>query len=72
MSISSTCLHSAFTHADPKSTNIQSNHQHLFALLGSAQAKAALKTLLKLTPAVKFINVKRARFLCESWFKGKF
>ncbi len=55
---------SAFT---LKSTNIQSYHQHLFALLGSSQAKAALKTLLKLTPAIK-----RARFSCESWFKGKF
>jgi len=34
----------------PKAPKIQSSHQCLFALLGSADANAAHKTLVKLTP----------------------
>jgi len=37
-------LHKDFTQADP-------SHQCLFALLGSLSVKAALKMLVKLTPA---------------------
>jgi len=33
--------------------------------------KAAHKMLVKLTPAVNFINVKRANFLFKSSFKGQ-
>jgi len=34
----------------PKSIGIQSSCQYLFTLLGSTGAKAARKTLMKLTP----------------------
>ncbi len=34
----------------PKSVRIQSSCQYLFTLLGSTGAKAALRTLMKLTP----------------------
>jgi hypothetical protein len=43
-------LPAAFGCADPKSAKRLSSHQCLFALLGSAHAKAARKTLVKLTP----------------------
>jgi len=49
-SISSICLRAAFTLIDPKSVNIQSRHQCLFALSGSVCAKAACKMLMKLKP----------------------
>jgi len=42
---------------DSKSTKRQSRHQCLFALLGSLQAKAAHKTLGKLTPRVNFTTI---------------
>jgi len=48
-SISPTCLHTAFTRADPKSAKQQSTHKCIFALLGSTCIKAAHKTLMKLT-----------------------
>ncbi len=48
-SISSTCLRT-----DPKSINIHSSHQYLFALMGSAHVEAANKMLLKLTSGVDF------------------
>jgi len=54
-SISPTCLQAAFTQEDPKSTK---RHQHLFALLGSLRTKLLSKTLVKLTPDVKFLCVK--------------
>ncbi len=43
-------LRTAFTHVDPESVRIQSNPQYLFTLLGSTCAKAARRTLVKLTP----------------------
>jgi len=48
-SISPTCLRTTFTFADTKSAKIQSSHQCLFALLGSARVKAPRKTLVKST-----------------------
>jgi len=48
-SISPTCLQAAFTCAYPKSTKRQSSRQCLFAFSVSTGAKAARKTLLKLT-----------------------
>jgi len=41
----------AFTPVAPKSVRIQSSCQYLFTLLGSTGAKAAHRTLMKLTPA---------------------
>jgi len=49
-SISSTYLRKAFRHVAPKSVRIQSSCQYLFTLLGSTGAKAARRTLMKLTP----------------------
>jgi len=40
----------AFTSADPKGTKKTDNLTVFFALLGSAQAKDARRTLMKLTP----------------------
>jgi len=51
----SNVLCAPFKCKDPKSTKIQSSHQCLFALLGSAGVKAACKMLVKLTPAVTAI-----------------
>jgi len=65
-SISPTCLCTAFTCADPKSSKRQSSHQCLFTLLGSVHTKASGKTLVKLTSGVNFINV-----LCTP-FSSKF
>jgi len=52
VAILSTCLRKAFKRADSKSVkrNIVKCHQYLFALMGSACAKVARKTLVKLTP----------------------
>ncbi len=49
-SISPTYLCTAFTPVAPKSVTIQSSCQYLFTLLGSTGAKAARRTLMKLTP----------------------
>jgi len=43
-------LQAAFASADPESIKKQLCHQYLFTLLGSASAKAACRTLMKLTP----------------------
>jgi len=43
-------LFATFIHADPKSINIQSSCQYLFALWGSVLIKALHKMLVKLTP----------------------
>jgi len=43
-------LRTAFMHVDPESVRIQSNPQYLFTLLESTCAKAARRTLMKLTP----------------------
>jgi len=50
MSISPTCLREAFTLRNPKSTKRQLSHQCICVLMGSTHAKAAHKTLMKLTP----------------------
>jgi len=50
-SVSPTYLRTAFTPIAPKSVKIQSSCQYLFTLLGSIGAKAARRTLMKLTPA---------------------
>jgi len=49
-SISPTYLRTAVTPVAPKSVIIQSSGQYLFTLLGSTGAKAARRTLMKLTP----------------------
>ena len=41
--VSPTCLGAAFSHKDPKIAKRQSNHQCIFANLGSMLAKAAQK-----------------------------
>jgi len=56
-SISSTYLREAFTLKDPKSPKRQSSDVCLFALLASRCAKAAHKTLVKLTPGVRVEHV---------------
>jgi len=48
-SISPTYLRTAFTPVAPKSARIQLSCQYLIMLLGSTGAKAALRTLMKLT-----------------------
>jgi hypothetical protein len=48
-SISPTYLRTAFTLVAPKSVRIQSSCRYLFTLLGSTGAKAARRTLMKLT-----------------------
>jgi hypothetical protein len=40
----------------PKSIIIQSSRQYLFTLLGYKSAKAACRTLMKLSPGVDIIN----------------
>jgi hypothetical protein len=45
-------LQAAFMHADPKIEKKNDNLTVFFALLGSVHAKAAHKTLVKLTPAI--------------------
>jgi hypothetical protein len=62
VSISPTYLRTAFTPVAPKSVRIQSSCQYLFTLLGSTGAKAAHRTLMKLTQGVNFINV-----LCKAF-----
>jgi len=58
-----------FMRADSKSVNIQSSHQYLFALLGSAGTKALSKKLIKLTPGVQFTNILQAAFHIKGPFK---
>jgi len=58
-SISPTYLRTAFTPVAPKSVRIQSSYQYLFTLLGSTGAKAARRSLMKLTPALKKADCKR-------------
>jgi len=50
---------SSFTRKDPNtcSVKIHSSCQYLLELLGSANEKAALKMLVKLTPVVNFTNI---------------
>jgi len=55
--ISSTCLFAVLTRADPKSENIYSSCQYLFALLGSACAEALRKILMKLRPETSLSRV---------------
>ncbi len=43
-------LRTAFTPVVPKSVKIQLSHKYLFTLSGSTGAKAACRTLMKLTP----------------------
>jgi len=57
-SISSTYLHAAFTPTAPQSIRTQSSCQYLFMLSGSAHAKAAHRTLMKLTPGVCWLKYK--------------
>jgi len=62
-SISPIYLHTPFTHVTPKSVRIQSSRQCLFMHLGSAHKKAALTTLMKLTPGINFINAIHTAFM---------
>ena len=48
--------------ADPKSTKRQLSCKSFIVLLGPALVKAALRTLMKLTPGLNFINVLRTAF----------
>jgi len=66
-SISSMRLSTAFTHVHPKSAT---NHECLFALKGSALAKAVRKTLVKLSRGVNFINIFYVRIL-RQYFGNK-
>jgi len=52
-SISPTYLCAVFTTVAPKSVQIQTSHQYLFMHLGSTGAKAAHRTLMKLTPGIE-------------------
>jgi len=52
----------------PKAQKKTVNLSVFFALLGSASVKAARRKLMKLTPAINFINVKRKNFSYESLF----
>ncbi len=56
-------LCTAFLPVTPKSVRIQSSCQYLFTLLGSTGAKTALRTLVKLTPAVNFFNIISTTFM---------
>jgi len=47
--ISPTCLHKAFTRADPKSAKNAGKLLVFFTLLGSALVKASSKILMKFT-----------------------
>jgi hypothetical protein len=47
---------------DPEGTKNTDDLTVLFALLGSAHAKAARRTLMKLTPGVNFTNIIRTAF----------
>jgi len=49
-SISSTCLHAAFKHTDPKSTKKTDGLTVFFLILGSTFVKAVRKILVKWTP----------------------
>jgi len=53
---SPTYLRTAFAPVDPKSVRIQSSCQYHFTLLGSTGAKAALRTLMKLTTGYDIIK----------------
>ena len=53
-SISPTYLRTAFTPVAPKSVRVQSSCQYLFTLLESTGAKAASRTLMKLTHCGRF------------------
>jgi len=57
-SVSPTYLRTAFMPVAPKSVRIQS----FFTLLESTGAKAARRTLMKLTPGLNFINILRTTF----------
>ncbi len=46
-----------FFRADPNSAKRQSSHHFLFALLGSARAKAPHKMLVKLTPSLVIVKI---------------
>jgi len=56
-------LQKAFICADPKRAKNTVNPSVFFALLGSLQAKAFRKMLMKLTPGVNFINILPTAFL---------
>jgi len=66
-SISSTFLRSFYVQRSDKCKKY-GQAVNLFALLGSALVKAACKMLMKLTPCVNFINVKRTNFLYKHCF----
>jgi len=55
----------------PKAPNDSQVVSVIFALLGSAQTKAACKMLVKSTPCVNFINVLHMRFSNEFFAKAK-
>jgi len=47
-------LRTAFMHEDPENSKNTVRSSDFFALLGSAYAKAASRTLMKLTPGVAY------------------
>jgi len=61
-------LPAAFACADPESAKKTVKLSVYFMLSESERAKAASRTLIKLTPGVNFINVLCARFSYESAF----
>jgi len=56
-------LRAAFLHTDPKSAKNTVKQSVFFALLGSPNAKAAHKMLMKLTLVANFINILQAAFV---------
>jgi len=65
-------LRAAFPLVDPKSAKNTVKPSVFFMLLGFVHVKAARKMLVKLTPAVNFINIKRVHFLYEHYFGSFF
>ncbi len=61
-------LRTTFMLVDPESVKNTVNHKYLFTPLGSMSAKAVLRTLVKLSPGVNFINVLREHFFVQTSF----
>ncbi len=59
-------LRTAFMPVAPKIVRIQSRCQYLFTLLGSTGAKAARRTLMKLSPGADYINCLSAAFFSST------
>jgi len=54
---------SFYDHSSQSVSQVKSSGQYLYTLLGYTRAKATRKMLLKLTPAINFINILHTNFL---------